>query len=263
MKLIQEILSLKEENRGSNYAEQLAHQIFGLNPNMDTAGHADKLLKYAYGVAQKELGAARTKGVFRDDDFLGDFVTTYHALQKQGVTDGTGDPEEVKEGFSEDDLAEKTDGKLIKVDQAGRVIKEMQEAHELDLDPNKRVVIKGVRGMQSKPFSKKFKDMAAYEVWCDSEEAEDCDVQQVMNEEGDYSPMAAFASHREEANAHLSSAMDADASGKEHDYHAHMTNYHESMSQHEAELGREDEADYHERRADYHDSKSFNMRHEQ
>jgi hypothetical protein len=36
--------------------------------------------------------------------------------------------------------------------------------------------------MASKPFTKKFKNMAAYDTWCDSDEAEDCEVDKVMNE---------------------------------------------------------------------------------
>lgn len=249
---------LVREGVASNYAEQLAQQIFDLNPNMDTSGNAGKLLKYAYSVAEKELGADRAKGFFRDGDFLGDFVSAYHALQKHGVAEDLSkrDQQDVaaikaaierlqaqlqqpnadkaaiqasiahekkrlalygqdmseaplrpsyKQQFTKwavvpkskkmfvtsfkpdeeqqaKDFAEKTVGRLIKVDQAGREIKEMQEAHELGLDPDKRVVIKGVRGMKSTPFSKKFKNLAAYEAWLDGEEAEDYEIYAVMNE---------------------------------------------------------------------------------
>lgn len=55
-------------------------------------------------------------------------------------------------------------------------------SYEKDLDPNKKIVIKGVKGMKSKPFTKKFKNMDAYEKWMDSDEADDCSVQSVMNE---------------------------------------------------------------------------------
>ena len=81
---------LVQEGVAGNYAEQLAHEVFDLDPNMDTSGNAGKLLKYAYSVAEKELGADRAKGFFRDGDFLGDFVSTYHALQKQGVAESSG-----------------------------------------------------------------------------------------------------------------------------------------------------------------------------
>jgi hypothetical protein len=53
---------------------------------------------------------------------------------------------------------------------------------EKDIDEKKPIIIKGVKGMKSKPFSKKFKNMEAYNKWCDSDEAGDCDVTQVMNE---------------------------------------------------------------------------------
>lgn len=57
-----------------------------------------------------------------------------------------------------------------------------ESSYEKDLDPNKKIVVKGVKGMKSTPFTKKFKNMAAFEKWADSEEASDYEVSQVMNE---------------------------------------------------------------------------------
>jgi hypothetical protein len=58
-------------------------------------------------------------------------------------------------------------------------------SYESDLDPKKKVVVKGVMGMKSKPFTKKFKNMAAAEKWMESDDAGDYSIQQVMNEENE------------------------------------------------------------------------------
>lgn len=58
-----------------------------------------------------------------------------------------------------------------------------EAAYAGDLDPNAPIVVTGVKGMASKPFKKKFKNMDAYDVWCDSEEAGDCEVHKVINED--------------------------------------------------------------------------------
>ena len=57
-------------------------------------------------------------------------------------------------------------------------------AQEKDLDPNAKVIVKGTKGMNSKSFTKKFKNMAAADKWMDDNE-DDIEVQQVMNEESD------------------------------------------------------------------------------
>src|SRR6056297_3519484 len=53
---------------------------------------------------------------------------------------------------------------------------------EKDLDPNKKIVVKGVKGTKSKPFVKKFKNMPAYDKWADSDDFDDYEVYQIMNE---------------------------------------------------------------------------------
>lgn len=55
-------------------------------------------------------------------------------------------------------------------------------AFEKDLDENKPIVAKGVKGVKSTPFSKRFKNFAEYEKWLDKNEG-DVDIYQVMNEE--------------------------------------------------------------------------------
>lgn len=63
-------------------------------------------------------------------------------------------------------------------------IKDVNESsYEKDLDPKKKIVVKGVKGMKSKPFIKKFKNMDAFVKWMDTDEAGDYEVHQVMNEE--------------------------------------------------------------------------------
>lgn len=51
--------------------------------------------------------------------------------------------------------------------------------YEKDISDKEPVIVKGVKGMDSKPFTKKFKNMAAYEKWADSEEAGNYEVRTV------------------------------------------------------------------------------------
>lgn len=60
--------------------------------------------------------------------------------------------------------------------------KKMAEAsYDRDLDEKKPVVAKGVKGMSSKSFTKKFRNLSAYEKWADSDAADDFEIRQVMN----------------------------------------------------------------------------------
>ena len=52
-----------------------------------------------------------------------------------------------------------------------------------DLDDNKPILVSGVMGMKSKPFKKKFKNLAAFNKWTDSEEYGNYEVETVVNEE--------------------------------------------------------------------------------
>ena len=58
-----------------------------------------------------------------------------------------------------------------------------EAAYEKDMDDKKKVVVKGVKGMKSTPFTKTFRNMAAYDKWSDSDAAGDYEVRQVMHEE--------------------------------------------------------------------------------
>jgi hypothetical protein len=58
----------------------------------------------------------------------------------------------------------------------------MNEATEADLDPNKKIVVQGVKGMKSTSFTKKFRNMKAFDKWADSDAAGDFEIQYVMNE---------------------------------------------------------------------------------
>lgn len=57
-----------------------------------------------------------------------------------------------------------------------------QTSYESDIDPNKKIVVKGVKGMSSKPFTKKFRNMKAADKWIDDNE-DDIEIRQIMNEE--------------------------------------------------------------------------------
>ena len=72
---------------GSNYAEQLAREVYKHNPNLDTSGRADRLLNLAYNIAKNDLGR-RAQAIFNDEDFPSDFVSAYSYLKKwQGVAE--------------------------------------------------------------------------------------------------------------------------------------------------------------------------------
>ena len=70
------------------------------------------------------------------------------------------------------------------------VVYVMEEVDELDetayekgMDPKKKVVVQGVKGMKSRPFKKTFRNEAAYDKWADSPAAEDVTVHRVYQEE--------------------------------------------------------------------------------
>ena len=58
---------------------------------------------------------------------------------------------------------------------------ESAASYERDLDPNKKIVVKGNKGMNAKPFIKKFRNMKAADKWMDDNE-DDIEIRQVMNE---------------------------------------------------------------------------------
>jgi hypothetical protein len=57
-----------------------------------------------------------------------------------------------------------------------------EAATEAGLDDNKPIIATGVKGMKSTSFRKKFRNMAAYEKWTDSEAFGDFDVERIFNE---------------------------------------------------------------------------------
>jgi len=57
-----------------------------------------------------------------------------------------------------------------------------ESAMQSDINPDKKIVISGVKGMKSASFKKTFKNMAAYDKWLDSEEAGNFEVQYIQNE---------------------------------------------------------------------------------
>jgi len=69
----------------------------------------------------------------------------------------------------------------VPMEEARRRIKNEQSSYEDDIDPNKKVVVKGTKGMNSKSFTKKFRNMKAADKWMDDNEG-DIEVKQVMNE---------------------------------------------------------------------------------
>lgn len=78
------------------------------------------------------------------------------------------------------DKIEVRHGRITKM--SNESVTEGSTSYEKDMKADKPVVVKGVKGMKSTPFTKKFKNQAAYEKWADSDAAGDFDVQEVMNE---------------------------------------------------------------------------------
>lgn len=78
----------------------------------------------------------------------------------------------------------------------------VNEAVQSDLDKNKPIVVKGVKGTASKKFTKKFKNMAAYDKWMDSE-GDDVEIYRVMNEEMLEENTAAMADQKRQKAAEL------------------------------------------------------------
>jgi hypothetical protein len=73
------------EGFGSYYSEQLAEKVFAQMPNLQ---NQDDIVNAGYAMAKKEpnLGTS-VNGIFRDRDFVSDFVTNYGYLQKQGMAE--------------------------------------------------------------------------------------------------------------------------------------------------------------------------------
>jgi len=55
-------------------------------------------------------------------------------------------------------------------------------SYQSDLDDSKPIVASGVKGIKSKSFKKKFRNMAAFEKWADSDTADDFEVREIRNE---------------------------------------------------------------------------------
>lgn len=69
---------------GSNYAEQLAQEVFNHNPNISSE---DEVLNLGYNISKSDLGS-RASGIFRSEDFPSDFVSAYFWLKKnQSITE--------------------------------------------------------------------------------------------------------------------------------------------------------------------------------
>jgi len=60
---------------------------------------------------------------------------------------------------------------------------DLEEAsYDSELDETKPIIITGVKGMKSKSFRRKFRNMAAFDRWADSDAAGDYEIYQITNE---------------------------------------------------------------------------------
>ena len=68
-----------------------------------------------------------------------------------------------------------------------------------------------------------------------------------------------FEATHEEAEEHMSKAMDAHKEGNEALHHRHLSDYHDKMAEWHSERGREGSAEKHERMADHHHEKALSL----
>lgn len=69
------------------YAEQLAQELYTLNPNLDLTGNAEALFQVAWPLAVRDLGITRARWEFGyDEDFPGDLSSAYAYLQRSAST---------------------------------------------------------------------------------------------------------------------------------------------------------------------------------
>jgi len=136
---------------------------------LETVGD-HKFVKEAFKLGDKVKIVAGAKDAIGKEGVIGEI--------RSGPYKGA--PKEFTVDYDYDEITDRS--KSIRVSSAQiRALKEA--AYADDLDPNAPVVVTGVKGMASKPFKKKFKNMDAYDAWCDSEEAGDCEVHKVINED--------------------------------------------------------------------------------
>ena len=69
----------------------------------------------------------------------------------------------------------------VPMEEARKQMKNESASYEDDIDPNKKIVVKGTKGMNSKKFTKTFRNMKAADKWMDDNE-DDIEIKQVMNE---------------------------------------------------------------------------------
>ena len=92
------------EGSGGYYYEQLAQEVFDMNPNLDASGRAEEVLDAAYPLMVRDLGKKAAFGKLNyDEDFPSDFVSAYADLQKQdeSMSERVRDPEDWDEGNTE------------------------------------------------------------------------------------------------------------------------------------------------------------------
>ena len=91
-------------------------------------------------------------------------------------------------------------------------------AYQKDMDEKKPVYAQGVKGMKSKPFTKKFKTMDHYNKWADSEKSGDHEVHRVYQEEIEQILASAeFAALDEESKAAIFAYIEHISEGVSHD----------------------------------------------
>ena len=102
----------------------------------------------------------------------------------------------------------------VELDEAG--------AYQKDIDEKKPVHAQGVKGMKSKPFTKKFKTMDHFNKWADSEKSGDHEVHRVYQEEIEKILASdEFAALDEESKNVILARLESISESAAHDSEAH------------------------------------------
>jgi hypothetical protein len=151
------------------------------NSEMQEFNSESALKDYAARSKQKGLKVSRVKSQATNEaDSVQDLAIQAIQSKLKKAKVSYRDPN-AKTAREEDRIAKMLAAKAKKKNESAE-LDEANTSYEKDMDHDKAVVIRGVKGVKSTPFRKKFKNMAAYSKWSDTEAASDYEVHDVMNE---------------------------------------------------------------------------------
>jgi hypothetical protein len=178
-----------DANQATNEANTSVAESFKLKVTNPATGNSEMqefnsesaLKDYAARSKQKGLKVSRVKSQATNEaDSVQDLAIQAIQSKLKKAKVSYRDPN-AKTAREEDRIAKMLAAKAKKKNESAE-LDEANTSYEKDMDHDKAVVIRGVKGVKSTPFRKKFKNMAAYSKWSDTEAASDYEVHDVMNE---------------------------------------------------------------------------------